>query len=272
MILLAPATTDDQHNMSKEWTKERVAALKKTEIEQLRTNANARGHADVVALCDEVLQAQPRRATPTKRTRQHELDGRPLVSRGKAFEMRGVKLHNPRWSWGGVRPTDGVVVFTVWAADIEDKGSTRRYMLFGPDRGGDRPWADTPGGKERLEHCRRALSQGGAEGLLIYGERRGRDLPLEQASKVTGADPYTVLRFRVEQQGDEYWAAWDTRATACRCCDVKTPKTGPRICPECMHIFQGHGWDGIDAHWRARHEVVMPYASFWESLCAEHRG
>lgn len=27
----------------------------------------------------------------------------------------------------------------------------------------------------------------------------------------------------------------------------------PRPCPECDHVFQGNGWDGIDAHWRAKH-------------------
>ncbi len=27
-----------------------------------------------------------------------------------------------------------------------------------------------------------------------------------------------------------------------------------RECPECGHAFQGKGWDGIDAHWKARHE------------------
>jgi len=258
--------------MNPQWTKARVDALKTEDVQQLRANAEARGNGDVVALCDEVLRERPATNIRRKITRQHELDGRPLVSRGKAFEMRGVKLHNPRWSWGGVRASDGVVVFTLWAADVETKGSTRRYMLFGPDRGGDRPWADTPGGKERLEHCRAALLRGNAEGLLIYGERRGRDLPLEEASHVSGADPYTVLRFRVERHGEEYWAVWDTRATSCRCCQVNTPKTGPRVCPECMYVFQGQGWDGIDAHWRARHEIVMPYAAFWESMCGEHRG
>ena len=37
----------------------------------------------------------------------------------------------------------------------------------------------------------------------------------------------------------------------------------PRICPECGHVFQGRGWDGIDAHWRARHDNVMPYEQAW---------
>ena len=37
----------------------------------------------------------------------------------------------------------------------------------------------------------------------------------------------------------------------------------PKICPECGHLFRGNGWDGIDAHWRAKHESVMSYAEAW---------
>ena len=37
-----------------------------------------------------------------------------------------------------------------------------------------------------------------------------------------------------------------------------------KVCPECGHEFQGNGWDGIDAHWRAHHEKnIMPYSEAW---------
>ena len=42
----------------------------------------------------------------------------------------------------------------------------------------------------------------------------------------------------------------------------KKPES-PKMCPECGHQFQGNGWDGIDAHWRAKHEHVMPYRAAW---------
>ncbi len=58
---------------------------------------------------------------------------------------------------------------------------------------------------------------------------------------------------------------------SCRCCEKKVNLDRPRKCPECGHVFQGNGWDGIDAHWRAKHESVMPYKDFWKSLCKEHR-
>lgn len=36
-----------------------------------------------------------------------------------------------------------------------------------------------------------------------------------------------------------------------------------KVCPECGYVFQGNGWDGIDAHWRAKHEQIMPYVQAW---------
>ena len=33
----------------------------------------------------------------------------------------------------------------------------------------------------------------------------------------------------------------------------------PKVCPVCRHQFRGSGWDGIDAHWRAKHQSIMPY-------------
>ena len=40
-------------------------------------------------------------------------------------------------------------------------------------------------------------------------------------------------------------------------------KQSRRECPECGHQFQGNGFDGIDAHWRAKHNVIMPYEEAW---------
>lgn len=43
-------------------------------------------------------------------------------------------------------------------------------------------------------------------------------------------------------------------------------KPDAKMCPECGHIFKGNGWDGIDAHWRSKHEAVMPYEEAWPLL------
>jgi len=59
----------------------------------------------------------------------------------------------------------------------------------------------------------------------------------------------------------------------CLCCRHHVPTEGRRICPipGCERVFRGNGWDGIDAHWRARHENIMCYEEFWASLCERHR-
>ena len=45
---------------------------------------------------------------------------------------------------------------------------------------------------------------------------------------------------------------------------VVTPSK--KVCPECGHVFKGNGWDGIDAHWKSKHEDVMPYEEAWPLL------
>jgi hypothetical protein len=188
------------------WSKEKVAQLKQQEVESLRSNALRLHETEVVAWCDEILQRKPsKNGRPGKVKRQHELDGRPLLRMNAAMEARGVKLRNPRWSWGGVRSSDGIVVLTMWAAGVQKDGQLSRYLLWGPEKG----WSASPGGKERLEHCRLAIANGGrAEGVLIYGARRGRDVPEDEPSKVSGVDAHKVISLRIQQEGQEYWAAW----------------------------------------------------------------
>jgi len=45
---------------------------------------------------------------------------------------------------------------------------------------------------------------------------------------------------------------------------IVTPEK--KVCPECGHVFKGNGWDGIDAHWRSKHDDVMPYEDAWPLL------
>lgn len=40
----------------------------------------------------------------------------------------------------------------------------------------------------------------------------------------------------------------------------------PKVCPECGHRFRGSGWDGIDAHWRSKHDHIMRYEEAWPLL------
>lgn len=197
-----------------DWTKDRIEPLTSAEIRQLRANAQARGRADVLALCDEVLVGRPsndssHRATSGWRVPAHW----HLVSRRRAFELHGVILQSPSWSWGGVRRADGRVVMSLWADDVQVREGAFSYLLWAPNVAGSRPWSDTPGGQERLEHCRLALKQGGeADGLLVYGERLEGRLPEERAFTVHGADARNVLIFQVTQLGENFWAIWGTAA------------------------------------------------------------
>jgi hypothetical protein len=121
--------------------------------------------------------------------------GRPLLSRYRAFELRGVTLKNPARSWGGVRAGDGVVILALWADDIlsDDRGSS--CLLWARHGNPAHGCSDSDSRQERLQHCRLAALHGGAEGLLVYGD-------------TAAIDPDILLALRVVKHGEEYWAKW----------------------------------------------------------------
>ena len=177
-----------------QWSKERIDKLSTIELRALLANAERLKETEVAALCNEILTARPRGHAPARRDKR----GQPnhgLVTRSKAFEMHGVSPRNRTWSRGGVR-TDGAVVLTLRVDEVQAAGSGKACLLWGPNVGGSRPWSDSPGGQERLEHCRMAFERGAAEGLLIYGAKTDR------------VDAQTVLKLQVEKRDDEYWATW----------------------------------------------------------------
>jgi hypothetical protein len=179
------------------------------DIKQLRENAERLNEPGIVALCSEALKSAPAGARsrlgakPGTRTK-----ARRLIARTRAFEARGVWLQDPRTSWSGLRKSDGGVVMALWADAIESADGGCSYLLWAPNVDGSRPWSDQPAGKERLEHCKQAMQNGRAEGLLVYGQRLAEHIPEEKAHAVHGVDPETVLVFEVEMRGDEYWAKW----------------------------------------------------------------
>src|SRR5689334_2751568 len=172
---------------SEEWTLERVARLSVQEIKQLRENAERLNNASVVAVCSEALRAStPRRtraAGPAAGRTRRRTKARQLIARARAFEARGVWLQDPA-SWSGLRKSDGAVVMALWADAIESAEGGCRCLLWAPNVDGSRPWSENPAGKERLEHCKRAVELGSAEGLLVYGESSPDHLPEERANSV----------------------------------------------------------------------------------------
>jgi hypothetical protein len=177
-----------------QWSRERIDKLSTAELRALLINAERLKETEVAALCNEILNARPRGHAPARRDKRG-LPAHALVTRTKAFEMHGVSPRNRTWSRGGVR-TDGAVVLALRVDEVQPAGVGKACLLWGPNVGGSRPWSDSPGGQERLEHCRMALERGAAEGLLIYGAKTDR------------VDAQTVLKLQVEKRDDEYWATW----------------------------------------------------------------
>jgi hypothetical protein len=188
-----------------------VARLAKKEIEALRENAVRLGAEGIIVLCDEALKG-PARRSARSRGSSPRTSARRLIPRNKAFEARGVMLVDPSSSWSGVRRSDGTVVMAMWADAVQASEGGCRYLLWGPNLEGSRPWTDKPAGKERLEHCKLALERG-AEGLLVYGVPLEGFLPEDKADSVRGVDPETVLSFQVEKHGTEFWAVWGRKAS-----------------------------------------------------------
>jgi hypothetical protein len=199
---------------AEEWTLARVGELSVQEIKQLRDNAERLNEPSVVELCRAALQdARSSRGRALRKPGPRTRAGR-LIARVKAFEARSVFLQDARTSWSGVRKADGKVVMALWADAVETAGGTCRYLLWAPNVAGSRPWSDKPAGRERLEHCKRALELGSAEGLLVYGQGLATHLPEDKAFEIHGVDAETVLTFEVEQVGAEFWAKWGKKAAA----------------------------------------------------------
>lgn len=196
-----------------EWTLERIAEMSVQDIKRLRENAERLHETQVAALCSEALRcASPRARSRAGSKSRGGPRPRRLIARTRAFEARGVWLEDRRTSWGGLRKSDGAVVMALWAEAIESADGGCRYLLWAPNVGGSRPWSDQPAGCERLEHCKQAMAQGRAEGLLVYGERLTGHIPEDKAYAVHGADPEALVVFKVEQRGGEFWACWGKRA------------------------------------------------------------
>ena len=194
------------------WNTESVGALSVEELRQLRQNAMSLGAGDVAGLCDSALAAHGAKASPGASSPRR--DNSRLVPRRSALQMRGVHLNAGMSSWGGIRQSDRMVVLALWADDVLSEQGGCSCLLWAPNQAGSRPWSDTPAGEERLEHCKLAVQQGEAEGILVHGVRLEGFLPEERARRVDGADPAIVMRFQVLQRGAEYWAVWGSAAAA----------------------------------------------------------
>lgn len=196
------------------WTRERLDQLTRQDILNLQANAARLGEQELAALCGELLKERPRRGPAGTRAASRTKRGEKLIPRGRAFAARGVYLTDPRTSWSGVRKADGAVVMALWQGAVRLRDGACTCLLWAPNVDGARPWADTAAGRERLEHCKLAIERQGAEGLLVHGEPLEGRLPEEKARTILGIDTDTVVRFKVEMRGAEYWASWGKKSAA----------------------------------------------------------
>lgn len=79
------------------------------------------------------------------------------------FERLGAPLNNPRWSWGSVRDSDGVIFLRVWQDGSKKIGSKRYIWIF--DEGLQ---SSSLGADERLRHTRQL--QAGCPCYLVMCE------------------------------------------------------------------------------------------------------
>jgi hypothetical protein len=90
-------------------------------------------------------------------------------------------------------------------------------------------------------------------------------------TKKIGAELETIDLAPISNRPPQQWAQ------GCHWCDIEKVslrRLDPgqrRECPLCERTFNGHGWGGIDAHWRANHSSAARYEDFWAGLCDRHR-
>jgi len=194
------------------WTPERLLQLDRKELIQLRDNAARLSEPELAARCEEALKDLPARGPTSSGAGSNRKGVQRLIPRNRAFQARGVWLRDERTSWSGVRKEDGAVVFGLWAGSVGSEEGGCTCLLWGPNHDRRRPWSDSAAGRERLEHCQAALARGSAEGLLVHGEAAPGFLPEDRARSIAGVAPDTVVNFRVQKRGDEYWAVWGKSA------------------------------------------------------------
>lgn len=194
------------------WSFERIDKLPTPEVRALLENAQRLESQEIEGICRQVLESRPRgMAVARVAPRKPRKDGRKLVSRAFAFGMHGVHLANRFWSRSGVT-TGGDVMFALWADDIRRDATGSRCLLWAPNADGNRPWSETPGGQERLAHCKAAVERGNARGLLTFGTRLEGVLPEQKVASMDGVDAESVLEIQVERDGESYWAVWGLKA------------------------------------------------------------
>ncbi len=117
----------------------------------------------------------------------------------KMFETLDAPLVNPRWSWGAVRPQDGVVFLRVWQDRMRMHDGCQFVQVHAPRRALNT--RVKPGRRERLEHV--DLSRHGASCYLIMCEARDQSERPRRVKDFNDAEVFRGGRL-VELDGEWY--------------------------------------------------------------------
>ncbi|HEV2492066.1 MAG TPA: hypothetical protein VG204_03235 [Terriglobia bacterium] len=168
--------------------------------------------------------------------------------------------------WNAEGRASGAYIQEVEAARAQLPTDSPCIVFLDPDTG-----LEPPKGNPKLEHVLESeLKQIWEEAvrvndvLVFYQHKAGRKkgeswitAKREQFESALGLGNGAPKLARGEAATDVvFFFAQKSRAT-----DRTT--TVENVCPECERKFKGNGFDGIDAHWRARHEHIMPYKEAW---------
>src|SRR5581483_7108037 len=99
----------------------------------------------------------------------HHLHGSAVMGMSVTdfFAMLGAPLVSPRWSWGSVRSTDGIVFLRVWQ-DLDRKQDGKWYIKVLWPKESYEKYPDNPGWKQRAEQVE--LIKEGAKCYMVMCE------------------------------------------------------------------------------------------------------
>lgn len=99
-----------------------------------------------------------------------------MASITEHFKYLGAPLANQRWSWGGVRDSDGAVFLRAWQDQIKTLEPKRHYVLVADRARYGEEGDGSPGHQERLEHLDR-IRAGATAYVVMCINRAGSGSP-----------------------------------------------------------------------------------------------
>ncbi|MEC8196240.1 MAG: DUF429 domain-containing protein [Pseudomonadota bacterium] len=91
---------------------------------------------------------------------------------------------------------------------------------------------------------------------ILTKAAKDKDVAIDQAWTGDGKRQITQTRHHAP-------SSYKHASVACEPSPTLASDAVAKTCPECGYVFQGKRWTGIDAHWKAKHDHIMPYVDAW---------